>query len=134
MGEALNVTIFPTEVTWGGSTWTASSGGPLRLNYQHTGTALKDRVAGQLYPSFLQVVGRGVVVRLTLRNVKRVEGLGGSSNLVAKLGIDGNPSVITITFATMVLVEIEGEQGKDVQGDCNLVFEHVSAAQGDPIS
>lgn len=122
---ALANTIYPTTVTWNGNTWNQATGGPMRAEWNHTGTPVLDRSGSNQYAPSVQVVDKRLIMRVRLRDGKLVTALGTSGNLVMTL--DGK-STVTCTGATMVLVDVAFEQGRGAEGGgAVLTFEHESA-------
>lgn len=121
-----NPTVFLTQFTWNGSTYNATSGGTIGMRYTHDSRMAEDRVADQLYPTFVVPVQKNLRVTLMLRKVKRTEELGAaSSNLVCTLSNGG--ATETITFATMKIESISGNQPIGAVGDSDISFVHQSA-------
>lgn len=120
------VTIYAKSVAWNSITWDSTSGGPVRVEYSHSGDALEDRTGDSDYAPFLAVVNKKCKARVTLREIKQVAALGAKSNLV--ITATGKANTVTITLANMILVAVEsGEQHRAAAGSATLVFQHESA-------
>lgn len=121
-----NQTVFLTQFTWGGDTYDATDGGTIGLRYTHDGRLTEDRVADQIYPTFVVPVQKNLRVTLMLRKVKRTEAIGSANtNLVCTLS-DGTGTE-TITFANMKLESISGNQPIGAVGDSDMSFVHESS-------
>jgi hypothetical protein len=130
-------TIYPSSVTWNGNTWNKSSGGLLRVDFQHTSQPVEDRTGGDEYPVAVFLVNKGLTVSVTLREVCLDLGAsmdcGTTSNLV--LTMDTCTGTDTCTFANMMLTDISGSQDHGVLGESTITLIHQSSnGTDDPIS
>ena len=124
---AVVVTFYPTQVSWNGNTWIKTSGGPIQARYDHGGSAVGDRTGDAEYPMFKQVVNKDCQVVIRLREVKQALPIGTfTGSLAMQLTAKGG-TLITITFANMLLESVRGMQGRATPGDVELVFSHESA-------
>lgn len=125
---AVDLTLYPKTLVWGETTWSAEAGGTIALRYMHEGTLVEDRTGTDQYSRAVVVTDKSLRVFVGLRDVKQILGLGAlaATNLVATLN-DGSADT-TVTFATMILYSVNGNQPRAVPGDCELAFVHQSAA------
>ena len=120
------VTIYAKSVAWNSVTWDSTGGGPIRVEYSHSGDPLEDRTGDSDYAPFLAVVNKKCRARVTLREIKQTAVLGTKSNLV--ITATGKANTVTINLANMVLIAVEsGEQQRATAGSATLVFQHESA-------
>ena len=127
-------TVYVQSFTWGGGTYNAGLGGPIRLEFQHEGTPFMDRTGDDEYSPFVCVTDKRLIVRVRLRAVKFVSALGvksdASANIIGKSTAIGG-SAIPINFAGLVFIGASpGEQGRAEGGSVTLVFEHESVSSG----
>jgi len=122
----VSTTIYASTVTWNSLTWNSGSGGPIQVRYTHSGQVVADRTGDDEYPRNIIVADKDCRVFVTLRDVKQVSALGAfSGSLVVTL--DDGTTTSTITFATMLLYEVNGSQGRANPGEVELAFVHESS-------
>ena len=124
---AINKGIAISQVTWNGLTWNNSTGGTIRAAYRSGGEPLKDWVAADEWNTFLAIVNKQLQVRLTMREVKWTVEPGNDAAANMVVTVKDKTSTFNITFATMQLADIDGDQGRAQMGEVVLTFEHESA-------
>jgi len=132
---AINVTFKASSVTFGATTWNTTNGGTIEVGYTHSGRVEENRVGDDEYPTVVAVPDRSCMVTVTLRDIKCVLPLNGTPAALA-FTITGRAGVTsTVTFATMVLVNVGGTQRRGEFGNLQLTFAHQSAlGTANPIS
>ncbi len=133
---AVNVTFKVTRVTFGATTWSASTtGGPIEVGYSYTSAVQENRVGDNEYPTVIALPDKSCSVTVTMRDVKQTLPINGTPQSLS-FQIDGkNGTSVVVSFATMVLVEIGGAQRRGEFGSVALRFVHQSAAgQNLPVS
>lgn len=121
---ALNVTIYPTTISWGG-TWNSTSGGTLRLDASLSSRDIQDRTGNDFYPRAVLNVDGSLVVRVLLREVKWTTALGTKNDLSATLSTKSGS--VAIAFPGMVLVSAEMSQPRGDVGSCLITLVHESS-------
>lgn len=124
---AINKTYAITQVTWNANTWDKDTGGTIGASIQSGGEPLEDWVAADEWPTFLAVVNKRLRVRLTMREPKWTEEPGNASAANMVITLKTKSGTVTITLATMILIEINPDQGRASMGETVLVFGHESA-------
>jgi hypothetical protein len=120
------VTLYAYSVVFNGVTYTATAGGPHEFDFEYGGQVVNDWLEKPI-PIFLALVDREVKVRVRLREVKTLPVLEVKSSLVVNISGKSGGVTATLTFANMVLVNINANQGRATQGFCELHFQHESA-------
>lgn len=122
-------TVYASSVVWNSITWngdpSAGAGGLIRVMLSHPSTDIQDRTGTQEYPEFVQMVNKGGMVSVTLREVKQISELGTKSNMTVNLsGKGGTPSIACVG---MILRDVNMSQGRGEPGEATLTFIHESA-------
>lgn len=118
-------------VAWNGTTYSASSGGPLGFTFGHKGGAILDRTADDSYSPAVIVPEKDLVVGFRLRQLYVSEVPGASKgDLAIVVKVAARPDTnYTLTFKDMVLVDLESSLQRSIPGETALTFahEHVSS-------
>lgn len=130
-----NASVYLSEASWSGTTWTSSSGGPIMAEFSIDGEVVRVRSGDDQYPRAVLIPSRDCKVTLRLLEVKTTAAAVGAAagSLVLKL-VSPAPST-SITFATMVPTGIRGSQAYAKEGTVEITFEHESAGgTANPVS
>lgn len=113
-----------TQITWNGNTWDASNGGPLGFNFSHRGSAVLDRTADDSYSPAVIVPEKNLTVGFRLRQISILDVPNAAkSNLVVTVKKAGRPdTTYTLTFADMVLIDIDAALQRSIPGEVGLTF------------
>ena len=90
-------TIYPSSITWNGSTWNSADGGPMSCTFSQTGQVVKAWTGDAIWPQFCGVIHAGCRVSVQLQDVKS---LIATPNTMADLVLtvsDGKPTPTTAT-------------------------------------
>ena len=112
-------------VAFDGQTYTSAAGGPIGMQYRYGGQPLPDYTGDSALPMALDVIDQVCEVRARLRDVKQALTIGTKGSLVVILKYKS--STVTLTFANMVLVDINGSQSRSQRGEVELAWAHESA-------
>ena len=133
----VNVTFKCPEVVFGSTHWTASTtGGPIEVGYQYSSKVIEHRAGDDQYPTVVALPDRSCSLTVTLCDVKCVLPINDtpktlSFTITGKDSDTKDPVSVTVSFATMVLISINGSQHRsrsnDDFGTCILRFVHQSA-------
>jgi hypothetical protein len=125
---AINSTFKASSITWSGNTWSAQTqGGPIAVSFTHSGRVIEDRTGDNEYPVVIGVPDKSASVTVTLREVAQTLDIGGTAENLS-FTIAGKASVtVTVTLASMVLVDVSGGQSRGEFGSTVLHFVHESS-------
>lgn len=118
--------LYLKTFVWNGVTYNNTTGGTLMLRWGHSASPVADRTGTDEYPTAVEMVNKGLLVFLLMRNVKHTIALGTSSNGVATLERNTGTTQ-TITFPNLVLQDITPVQSRAVYGESLWTFTHESA-------
>lgn len=127
---AYTTTIYPQTVTWSTYTWDngiTNTGGLLTCVITHASQDIQDRTGSSEYPTFVGMVNKSLTVRVTLRELKHTDGLGGVSGNLVLTAKSSNATTVTVTCATMRLRDVEMTQNRAEPAQAVLTFVHESA-------
>jgi hypothetical protein len=123
----VNVTFKASSASFGATTWNTTNGGTIEVGYTHSGRVESNRVGDDEYPTVVAVPDRSVSVTVTLRDIKCTLALNGTPAALS-FTITGRAGVTsTVSFTTMVLVNVGGTQRRGEFGSMVLTFVHQSA-------
>ena len=128
---AVSPTIYASQITWNGNTWSKSAtGGPLEVRYVHEGTAVEDRTGDAEYSMATFIVDKVLRATVRLRDAIFTDDLGDAvsdptTDIVITLTEAASTS--TITLKNMKLLAIRPTQGRAQLGENELEFVHESA-------
>lgn len=113
-----------TTITWNGNTWNASAGGPLGFNFSHRGNAVLDRTADDSYSPAVIVPEKNLTVGFRLRQISILDVPNAAkSDLVVTVKRAARPdTTYTLTFADMVLIDVDSSLQRSIPGECSLTF------------
>jgi len=124
---AVSPTIYASQITWGGNTWSKSdTGGPLEVRYVHESTAIEDRTGDAEYSMATFIVDKVVRATVRLRDAIFSAALGAAtSDLVITLTKASGTGTITLT--NMKLMAVRPSQSRAQLSENELEFVHESA-------
>jgi len=121
---ALSTTIFCSQIVWNSKTWTASIGGPLRVDLHHSGTPIMDRTGADVYPPFVAIVDRMLGFTMHIRDVKvgAPVPLGEAANnaVFTLVGKPGGVVSVAVTAVGAILHSVGPSQGRAEPGSVAL--------------
>ena len=104
-----------------------TTGGNIRVEFEHNGRVIEDRVGDQQYPTFTAIVDKFLEVTVYLRDMSVAKALAlGAAAADLACSLTGGATV-SITFKTMTLNRVGGKQPRAEVGELALVFRHQSA-------
>lgn len=125
----VNVTFKVDSVQFGATTWSAATtGGPIEVGYNYSSPVQESRTGDNEYPTVVAIPDKSCSVTVMMRDVKQVLPINGTP-VALSFTITGKSGVtVTVSFATMVLVGVNGGQRRGDFGQVQLQFVHQSAA------
>jgi hypothetical protein len=129
-------TIYCSSIAFGATTWTKTSGGPLRADITHGGTPLMDRTGAAFYPHFTMAVDGMLAATVFIRDISLVKTLVLNTKANLVLIATGKAGVsVTITCKNMVLISVAPVQDRASPGVLSVHFLHEGDASDEvPIS
>ena len=122
-------TFYATAFSGAGLAITATAGGMLRVDVEHSGREVEDRVADQEYPTDVIVADKRMSVTVTARDVTLGAGvaLGGAKSDSSATCTGKNAGIKTLGLPGLILVSVGASQGRAEPGQSTFRFVHESA-------
>lgn len=121
---AVERTYTIVSITWNGTTWNATSGGPLGFTLMHRGNHVLDRTADDVYSPAVIVPEKDIIVSFRMRELISLTDPGAAkSNMVIRCKVAGRPDTqYDVTIADLVLVDLSSALQRSVPGEITLTF------------